>query len=60
MKKAEHSFLTLTICVVAAMFIGLTVLACGKTTGTDLVQSAKNTYHQQHNDLRPDRSSFHL
>ena len=32
MKKAEHSFLTLTICVVAAMFIGLTVLACGKTT----------------------------
>ena len=36
MKKAEHSFFTLTICLVAAMFIGLTVLACGKTTGLDL------------------------
>lgn len=41
MKKAEHSFLTLTICVVAAMFIGLTVLACGKTTGTDLSSQPK-------------------
>ena len=41
MKKAEHSFLTLTICVVAAMFIGLTVLACGKTTGTDLSSHPK-------------------
>ena len=59
MKKAEHSFLTLTICVVAAMFIGLTVLACGKTTGTDLSSQPK-TYHQQHNELQPDRSSFHL
>ena len=41
MKKAEHSFLTLTICVVVAMFIGLTVLACGKTTGTDLSSQPK-------------------
>ena len=41
MKKAEHSFLTLTICVVTAMFIGLTVLACGKTTGTDLSSQPK-------------------
>ena len=41
MKKAEHSFLTLTICVVAAMFIGLTVLACGKTTDTDLSSQPK-------------------
>ena len=41
MKKAEHSFLTLTICVVAAMFIGLTVLACGKTTGTNLSSQPK-------------------
>lgn len=36
MKKAEHSFLTLTTCLVTAMFIGLTVLACGKTPDTTL------------------------
>ena len=41
MKKAEHSFLTLTICIIAAMFIGLTVLACGQTTGTDLSGQSK-------------------
>ena len=41
MKKAEHSFLTLTICMIAAMFIGLTVLACGQTTGTDLSGQSK-------------------
>ena len=35
------SFPTLTICVVAAMFIGLTVLACEKTTGTDLSSQPK-------------------
>ena len=35
------SFPTLIICVVAAMFIGLTVLACGKTTGTDLSSQPK-------------------
>ena len=41
MKKAEHSFLTLTFCLVAAMFIGLTVLACGKTQDTDLTDQPK-------------------
>lgn len=41
MKKAEHSFLTLTICMIAAMFIGLTVLACGQTTGTNLSGQSK-------------------
>lgn len=35
------SFPTLIICVVAAMFIGLIVLACGKTTGTDLSSQPK-------------------
>ena len=35
------SFPTLISCVVAAMFIGLIVLACGKTTGTDLSSQPK-------------------
>ena len=47
MKKAEHSFLTLAICVVAAMIIGLTVLACGKTTGTDLSSNNDSSSNEE-------------
>ena len=41
MKKAEHSFLMLVLCLVAAMFIGLTVLACGKTADANLAGQPK-------------------
>lgn len=35
MKKAEKSFFTLAVCLVAALFIGLTAIASGTTTQPD-------------------------
>ena len=57
MKKTEKSFLTLSLCLIAALFIGLTAIACDKKNHTDINQTKSITIN---NATGYDLTNIHL